>query len=72
MYAIRSYYGASKAPAAPAATPAAPAPAAPTGGVTIPAPVAGTLLKHVVAAGSQVSGGQTIMIIESMKRNNFV
>ncbi len=59
--------GASKAPAAPAATPAAPAPAAPTGGVTIPAPVAGTLLKHVVAAGSQVSGGQTIMIIESMK-----
>ncbi len=54
------------APAAPAA--AAPAAAAvPSGGVTIPAPVAGTLLKHVVAAGSTVSVGQTVIIIESMK-----
>ncbi len=53
--------------AAPAATPAAPAPVAPAGGVSIPAPVAGTLLKHVAAAGSAVSAGQTIMIIESMK-----
>lgn len=53
--------------AAPAATQAAPAPVAPAGGVSIPAPVAGTLLKHVAAAGSAVSAGQTIMIIESMK-----
>lgn len=59
--------GAVAAPVAAPAASAAPAPAAPTGGVTIPAPVAGTLLKHVVAAGSQVSGGQTVMIIESMK-----
>ncbi len=41
--------------------------AVPTGGTVIPAPVAGTLLKHVVSAGSSVSIGQNIMIIESMK-----
>jgi oxaloacetate decarboxylase alpha subunit len=29
--------------------------------------VAGTILKHVVAEGSQVSSGDTIIIIESMK-----
>jgi len=53
---------------APQAAPAAAAPAAaPTGGVAIPAPVAGTLLKHVAAAGSSVTVGQTIIIIESMK-----
>jgi oxaloacetate decarboxylase alpha subunit len=54
--------------AAPVATaPAAPVVAAPTGGVAIPAPVAGTLLKHVAPAGSTVSVGQTIIMIESMK-----
>ena len=53
------------APAAPA--PAAPAPAAPTGGTVIPAPVAGTLLKHQVSEGAQVVSGDTIIIIESMK-----
>lgn len=41
--------------------------ASPSGGVGLPSPVAGTLLKHVVAAGSSVSVGQTIMLIESMK-----
>ncbi len=57
------------APAAPVAAPAqaAPVAAAPSGGVAIPAPVAGTLLKHVAAAGSAVSVGQTIVMIESMK-----
>ncbi len=38
-----------------------------SGGATITAPVAGTLLKHAVAAGSQAKTGQTIIIIESMK-----
>ena len=54
-----------QASAAPA--PAAPAPAAPSGGTVIPAPVAGTLLKHQVSEGAQVVSGDTIIIIESMK-----
>ncbi|AEE17109.1 sodium-extruding oxaloacetate decarboxylase subunit alpha [Treponema brennaborense] len=55
--------------AAPAAAPAAPAPAAaPSGtGAVIAAPVAGTLLKNVVAEGSAVKSGDTIIMIESMK-----
>jgi len=53
---------------APAAAPAAPAPAAASsGGATVPAPVAGTILRHAVAEGAQVSPGTTIIIIESMK-----
>lgn len=58
------------APAAPVAAPApaaAPVATAPSGGVAIPSPVAGTLLKHVAPAGSTISVGQTIIIIESMK-----
>jgi oxaloacetate decarboxylase alpha subunit len=61
---------ASSAPQTPAATPIAPAPVAPaaTGtGVDIIAPVAGTLLKQVVPAGSNVTPGQTVLLIESMK-----
>jgi oxaloacetate decarboxylase alpha subunit len=53
--------GTAVASAAPAAG------ALPSGGVTIKAPVAGTLLKHAVAAGSNVAAGKTIIIIESMK-----
>lgn len=52
--------------AAGAAQPA-PAAASVAGGATIAAPVAGTLLKHVVADGSTVKSGQTIIMIESMK-----
>ncbi|MDR0410121.1 MAG: sodium-extruding oxaloacetate decarboxylase subunit alpha [Spirochaetaceae bacterium] len=37
------------------------------GGAAVNAPVAGTLLKHVVAEGSSVASGDTILIIESMK-----
>ena len=64
--------GAPAAPAAPAAAPAAPAPApaasgASGGGVAVPAPVAGTILRHAVAEGAQVTPGTTIIIIESMK-----
>lgn len=49
---------------APAATPA---PAATGSGAQIKAPVAGTLLKHVVPAGTTVKEGDTIIMIESMK-----
>lgn len=54
------------APAQPAAAAPAPAPVS-TGGTSIAAPVAGTLLKNVVAEGSKVASGQTIIMIESMK-----
>ena len=47
--------------AAPAAAPAV------TGGVEVKAPVAGTLLRHVAAAGSSVKKGDTVIMIESMK-----
>lgn len=50
---------------APVAAPAA-APAV-TGGVEVKAPVAGTLLRHVSAAGSSVKKGDTVIMIESMK-----
>ena len=36
-------------------------------GADIKAPVAGTLLKHVVASGSEVKEGDTIIMVESMK-----
>ena len=55
-------------PAAPAASAAvAPVAAAPSGGGTVPAPVAGTVLRYVVSEGAQVSSGDTVIIIESMK-----
>ena len=37
------------------------------GGANITAPVAGTLVKHVVPAGGSAAVGQTVLIIESMK-----
>jgi oxaloacetate decarboxylase alpha subunit len=56
------------APVQQAAPAAAPAPAAPSGGgAVIPAPVAGTVLRYAVSEGAQVSSGDTIIIIESMK-----
>jgi len=55
------------APAAPAA-PAVSAPApSPAGGNTIPAPVAGTVLRYVASEGQDVKAGDTILILESMK-----
>ena len=41
--------------------------AASAGAVELKAPVAGTLLKLLVADGAQVASGQTVMMIESMK-----
>jgi oxaloacetate decarboxylase alpha subunit len=38
-----------------------------SGGTDITAPVAGTLLKHVIPAGTAVKIGQTVLLIESMK-----
>ncbi len=59
-----SFGPAGSAPAAAAAPAAAPAV---TGGVEVKAPVAGTLLRHVAAAGSSVKKGDTVIMIESMK-----
>ena len=61
--------GVVKAASAPvaAAPAAAPAPAASTGGKAVNAPVAGTLLKYVVAEGASVKADTTIIMIESMK-----
>lgn len=57
-----AFGAAGSAPAA-AAAPAATV----TGGVEVKAPVAGTLLRHVAAAGSAVKKGDTVIMIESMK-----
>jgi oxaloacetate decarboxylase alpha subunit len=70
--------GSAPAPAAPTVTPAAPTPSAPassggasrsgaSGGVTVPAPVAGTILRYAVSEGANVASGDNIVIIESMK-----
>jgi oxaloacetate decarboxylase alpha subunit len=52
--------------AAPAASASA-APAAVSGGTSVPAPVAGTVLRYSVDEGAEVSSGTTVLIIESMK-----
>jgi oxaloacetate decarboxylase alpha subunit len=52
---------------APAGGAAAGAPAPSTGSVVIPAPVAGTVIRHAAAEGAQVKAGDTVLIIESMK-----
>lgn len=52
--------------ATPAVQPVASAPVV-TGGTEIKAPVAGTLLKHAVANGTQVKKGDTVIVLESMK-----
>jgi oxaloacetate decarboxylase alpha subunit len=45
-----------------------PAAAVPTGAnITIPAPVAGTVLRYTVSEGAEVKTGDTVLIIESMK-----
>ena len=70
---------AGSAPAAPAA-PAkadAPAPAAPAasgteGSVKIDAPMPGTILDVKVSAGSSVSSGQVLCILEAMKMENEI
>ncbi|MCQ2576235.1 MAG: oxaloacetate decarboxylase, partial [Treponema sp.] len=53
--------------AAPSTASAAPAATVVTGGVDVPAPVAGTVLKLVASEGAQVKKGDTILMVESMK-----
>lgn len=61
------------APAAPAApTPAPAAPAAPAGGVSISAPMPGTILDVKVTVGQTVKKGDTICILEAMKMENAI
>lgn len=60
-------YNVSFGPAGSAGAAASAASAQVTGGVEIKAPVAGTLLRHVVSAGSKVNKGDTVIMIESMK-----
>ena len=64
------------APASKPATPAAPTASKPAGasssaasdsGAKLLAPVTGTLLRYTVAEGAQVSEGQTVIMLESMK-----
>jgi oxaloacetate decarboxylase (Na+ extruding) subunit alpha len=57
---------------APAAAPAAAAPAPAAGGVTISAPLTGTIFKINVAAGQGVTEGDVIMILEAMKMETEV
>jgi oxaloacetate decarboxylase alpha subunit len=60
--------GAAPVPATvPSAAPVASAVAASSGGVVIPAPVAGTVLRYAVNEGAQVKPGDNVVIIESMK-----
>ncbi|MCL2243586.1 MAG: sodium-extruding oxaloacetate decarboxylase subunit alpha [Treponema sp.] len=51
--------------AAPAA--AAPAAAVPSGGASVLAPLAGTVLRYVASEGADVKTGDTVIILESMK-----
>jgi oxaloacetate decarboxylase alpha subunit len=54
-------------PAPGAASSAAPAAPVVSGGTTISAPVAGTVIRYAVNEGAEVKSGETILIIESMK-----
>jgi oxaloacetate decarboxylase alpha subunit len=55
------------APAPGTAASAAPAAPVVSGGTTISAPVAGTIIRYAAAEGAEVKSGETILIIESMK-----
>ena len=59
-------------PAGTVAITAAPAPAsapasASTGGVRVPAPMSGTLIRYAVQEGAQIAAGDTLLILESLK-----
>lgn len=55
-----------------AAEPAAPAVPSVAGGTAIESPMPGKILKVMVSAGSQVTKGQTVMILEAMKMENEI
>lgn len=59
--------------AASAAPAAAPAPASvPAGGITVNAPMPGTILSVNVTAGQTVNKGDVLMILEAMKMENEI
>ena len=58
----------SAAPAAPKAAPSA----APAGATTVTAPMPGTILNIVVAAGQTVKKGDVICVLEAMKMENDI
>lgn len=61
--------------AAPAPAPVAPAPApaaAPAGAETVNAPMPGTILNVLVAAGDSVKMGQPLIVLEAMKMENEI
>ena len=48
------------------------APAAPDGSVALPAPIQGTVVSVLVAAGDAVHAGQELVVVEAMKMQHFV
>ena len=69
------YEAAAPAPAAPAA-PVAAAPAAPAApiaeGEAFPAPLPGVVVDIKVAAGTKVTAGQVVLVVEAMKKENEI
>ena len=60
------------APAAAPAPAATPAPAGAQGGVTIAAPMPGTILRINAKVGDAVKAGQAVIVLEAMKMENEI
>ncbi len=64
--------GAEAAKTSPAARPTAPVAPVAGGGVTVSAPMPGTVLNVAVADGQQVKEGQLLLVLEAMKMENEI